>query len=464
MDSQRPESVHRRHFTWSITFILMVTTLIWPAFHNGFPLVFYDTGGYLARPFERTLEIGRSVLYGAFLALGSPLDFWPNIVAQAALAAWLVLLALRSHGFGHRPILALFVTLTLAFLTSLPWHAAQLMPDILVPEAVLALYLIAFRRCALRRLEAVLLCAVIAFAIASHMATLGLMLGLLAVALGLQLLGSRLARPQLATPALAVVAGVGLALFSNLAIAGRFTFTPGAATIAFVRLVDHGITKLVSGAPPQVRAVEHLGAVHARQDRRQTITVDLARAHDDREIRPRLIPAVHRRAATERAVRLYLAEFCPHPGFRAFDRRASGLCRTCRHPRSKISGFARPVRFVCASRQCRNMRYFRVAARPLPKPTRAACSSHGRYRRARCWWRAAANRETCEICVMFLDIRNFTEIARPVARGNCGVSQFHNSRWVRLNSLKLLDTGHRAGNCCRALEWRTIETRSLELL
>src|SRR6266542_6306364 len=87
MDSQRPESVHRRHFTWSITFILMVTTLIWPAFHNGFPLVFYDTGGYLARPFERTLEIGRSVLYGAFLALGSPLDFWPNIVAQAALAA-----------------------------------------------------------------------------------------------------------------------------------------------------------------------------------------------------------------------------------------------------------------------------------------------------------------------------------------------------------------------------------------
>ncbi len=243
MDSQRPESVHRRHFTWSITFILMVTTLIWPAFHNGFPLVFYDTGGYLARPFERTLEIGRSVLYGAFLALGSPLDFWPNIVAQAALAAWLVLLALRSHGFGHRPILALFVTLTLAFLTSLPWHAAQLMPDILVPEAVLALYLIAFRRCALRRLEAVLLCAVIAFAIASHMATLGLMLGLLAVALGLQLLGSRLARPQLATPALAVVAGVGLALFSNLAIAGRFTFTPGAATIAFVRLVDHGITK-----------------------------------------------------------------------------------------------------------------------------------------------------------------------------------------------------------------------------
>jgi hypothetical protein len=117
------------------------------------------------------------------------------------------------------------------------------MPDVLVPEAVLALHLIAFRSCALRRWEAVLLCSVIAFAVASHMATLGLMLGLLTVAVGLHLVGSRLARPRLAAPAMALVAGIALAPISNLLIAGQFGFTPGSATIAFVRLVDHGIAK-----------------------------------------------------------------------------------------------------------------------------------------------------------------------------------------------------------------------------
>jgi hypothetical protein len=95
-----------RRLAWSMTFILMLSALVWPAFYNGFPLVFYDTGGYLARPFEQTLEIGRSALYGAFLALGAKLDFWPNIMAQAALAVWLLVLTLRAHGLGNRPALA----------------------------------------------------------------------------------------------------------------------------------------------------------------------------------------------------------------------------------------------------------------------------------------------------------------------------------------------------------------------
>ncbi len=38
--------------------------LIVPALWNGFPLLFFDTGGYLARPFDGTLAPGRSVVYG----------------------------------------------------------------------------------------------------------------------------------------------------------------------------------------------------------------------------------------------------------------------------------------------------------------------------------------------------------------------------------------------------------------
>jgi len=53
-----------RRLTAAFVFVLMVAVLLWPALTNGFPLLFYDTGGYLARPFEHTLDIGRSPSMG----------------------------------------------------------------------------------------------------------------------------------------------------------------------------------------------------------------------------------------------------------------------------------------------------------------------------------------------------------------------------------------------------------------
>src|SRR5580704_3265720 len=118
-----------RHFAWAAAVALMLAGLIAPALWNGFPLIFADTGGYLARPFYGTLELGRSALYGAFLAGGIPFDFWPNVVVQAGLTIWVVLLTLRTHLNGIRPAPALLVVLGLAALTSLPWTISQLMPD-----------------------------------------------------------------------------------------------------------------------------------------------------------------------------------------------------------------------------------------------------------------------------------------------------------------------------------------------
>ena len=46
-----------------------VLTLLAPAIWNGFPLLQYDTGGYLARWFEGYLVPSRSVVYGLFVAL-----------------------------------------------------------------------------------------------------------------------------------------------------------------------------------------------------------------------------------------------------------------------------------------------------------------------------------------------------------------------------------------------------------
>jgi hypothetical protein len=54
--------------------------LSWPAFYNAYPLVFSDTGTYLAQAMERFLGWDRPVFYSFFLLpLHWSLTLWPVI-------------------------------------------------------------------------------------------------------------------------------------------------------------------------------------------------------------------------------------------------------------------------------------------------------------------------------------------------------------------------------------------------
>jgi hypothetical protein len=212
-----------------------------PAVWNGFPLVFHDSGGYLAAFMDRELGFGRSAAYGAFLAAGLPLAFWPAIIVQAGVTAWLLLTVLRAHDIV-RPATTAAVLAFVAVATSLPWYTAQLMPDLWASLAALALYLLAFRPPP-RLAERLTLVVVIAFAIAGHMATLGLAAGLLVALAAWRLAAGRLGlkRPALVWPTAALLIGIVAALASNHAISGKFTFTPGGSNFLFARLVHTGI-------------------------------------------------------------------------------------------------------------------------------------------------------------------------------------------------------------------------------
>jgi hypothetical protein len=237
----KPVLNKRGRLAWTLASAAMLLTVLAPALWNGFPFIFPDTGGYLARPYEGTLELGRSALYGAFLAIGVPLDFWPNIIAQAALTIWLVVLTLRAQRLGDRPWLALAVVVALTATSAMPWYADTLMPDILLPAAVLSMYLLAFRGDALRLGERIALMAVVALAMASHMGTLALCLGLMFALVIARWLPLAWPHARLALAGSATAAGLLLAPLSNLAITGQFAFTPGGETFLFGRLVQDGI-------------------------------------------------------------------------------------------------------------------------------------------------------------------------------------------------------------------------------
>jgi hypothetical protein len=221
-----------------------MVVLLAPASWNGFPLLQYDTGGYLARWFEGYLVPSRSVVYGLFVAAGAPLDFWPVVILQAAATVWILALVLRAYGFGERPWTLLGVIVLMSLATTLPWIAGVLLTDIFAGLAVLALHLVVLRAEALSRRERVALIVFVAFAGATHSATFLVLLGLAVVAL----LASRVDRsgvqPRAAMRAAVAVALAAIMLLgANFAVSGRLAWTPGGYGIVFARMLQDGIVK-----------------------------------------------------------------------------------------------------------------------------------------------------------------------------------------------------------------------------
>jgi hypothetical protein len=223
--------------TISATVILLL-----PALWNRFPLLEYDTGGYLARWFEGYLVPSRSTTYGLVLAAGWPLDFWPIVVLQAAATVWIIGLLLRTHRFNAHPIALPAITAVLALTTALPWLASVLITDVFAGLAVLALHALVWHSDRISRRERLAVVVFIAFAVSTHSATYAVLLGLGAVALFASWRNARLVpRGGLAAMAVALLLGAAMLLGANYMVSKTIAWTPGGYGLAFGRMLQDGI-------------------------------------------------------------------------------------------------------------------------------------------------------------------------------------------------------------------------------
>ena len=97
LPSGRPWASHARALAAVLAGLAL---LLAPALWNGYPLLQYDTGGYIARWYEGYLVPSRSTVFGLWLHLGEGLHFWPIVLAQAALTLWVIVLTLRVFGLA----------------------------------------------------------------------------------------------------------------------------------------------------------------------------------------------------------------------------------------------------------------------------------------------------------------------------------------------------------------------------
>jgi hypothetical protein len=215
--------------------------LIAPALWNGYPLLQYDTGGYLARWYEGYLVPSRSTVFGLYLHFGENSQFWINLGIQALATLWILQLTLRAFGMA-RPLRLIAVSVVLILTTALPWLASMLLTDIFAGLSVLSLFILVLHGDKTSTIEKCLLFAFTAFAAATHSATLAVLLGLCCSGwIARPLLGDRIAVSGLVQGTLTIAASAAMLLSANFALSGQLAWTPGGYGVAFGRMMQDGI-------------------------------------------------------------------------------------------------------------------------------------------------------------------------------------------------------------------------------
>jgi hypothetical protein len=215
--------------------------LLAPALWNGYPLLQWDTGGYLARWYEGYLVPSRSTVFGLYLHFGEDSAFWINLGIQALATLWILQLTLRMLGMA-RPLRLLTISLALTLATALPWLASTLLTDIFAGLSVLSLFILVVHGGQISAIEKCSLFALTAFAAATHSATLAVLLGLCCVGWAVRpFLRERIAIAGLALASLSIVAGAAMLLSANFALSGQVAWTPGGYGVAFGRMMQDGI-------------------------------------------------------------------------------------------------------------------------------------------------------------------------------------------------------------------------------
>ncbi|MCG6205641.1 hypothetical protein LPW26_13400 [Rhodopseudomonas sp. HC1] len=233
----------RRALSARIALFALPLLLLAPALWNGYPLLQYDTGGYLARWYEGYLVPSRSTTYGLYLHFGESSQFWINLGFQAIVTLWIMQLTLRVFNIT-RPFWLAAIGVALVATTALPWITSMLLTDIFAGLSVLTLYLLVACRDRTSTIEKLLLFAFTTFSAATHSATVGVLTGLCCAGwLLLPFLRGRLSAVGLLQGSATVIAGSLLLLVTNYTLSGTVSWTPGGSSVAFGRMLQDGIIK-----------------------------------------------------------------------------------------------------------------------------------------------------------------------------------------------------------------------------
>jgi hypothetical protein len=223
--------------------LMFLSVAIW----NGFPLIFYDTGAYVLEGLGHVFLVERAPVYAEFLFLtGARFSLWPAVIVQALMTSYLILEVARAEvpGLTLRGLLVIGALLSL--FTGIGWYAGQVEPDIFTPMVILGCWLLLFRSHRLGKAGRRWVTGLTGLAVASHPSHLGLLGGLLIVAVLLELAARwrpALPRVDLRRGAIILATSLGLIVAGNFVLTGKLFLSKSGSVFLFARLMQDGIVQ-----------------------------------------------------------------------------------------------------------------------------------------------------------------------------------------------------------------------------
>ena len=227
--------------------------LLWVALFNGYPLFYPDSAGYIMNSFDLKQPIYRNIGYSIFIRLvnfgASP---WFIVIAQSVIAVFVLhsvfKFMIRGLGpTGRQDYVFLGLVVFLAFGTTLPWFAGQIMPDVFTGLALLSLFLLLYDP-DMSLTQSVLTSLVFFISMGAHITHLLTASALLVAVFMLGIVKAlRWLRPARATKEVAAfvlmpILAVGLlTAYSNWNVGYGFSLSPGGNVFLFARLMESGL-------------------------------------------------------------------------------------------------------------------------------------------------------------------------------------------------------------------------------
>jgi len=155
---------------------MSVCAFLWVALYNGYPTVYPDTSGYLyTGAFHIALPPYRSPVYSSFMAITTfGASAWFTVAVQAMVVTAVLYETCKYLIVGeskYRDYCMLAIAGVLAAVTSLPWEASLLMPDVFAGVVFLSAFLLAFNS-RLHLAERMWLAIILTISVGSHMSLL----------------------------------------------------------------------------------------------------------------------------------------------------------------------------------------------------------------------------------------------------------------------------------------------------
>ncbi|TAL59415.1 MAG: hypothetical protein EPN85_09350, partial [Bacteroidetes bacterium] len=115
----------------SLYYLISLAVLLWPAIYNGYPIVYPDTGAYIASGFYGTVPVDRPIIYGLLVRHVSMLySLWFVVVLQGIIAVFLIAETLKVLKVRFDVLWVLAISVFISLCTTCGYYIGQVMPDI----------------------------------------------------------------------------------------------------------------------------------------------------------------------------------------------------------------------------------------------------------------------------------------------------------------------------------------------